>query len=562
MSETFEDDGEYTKEMFSKRWAFSNPRPVFDEDGFSVGLHATSVDFRRIQEECWLKFNRNPQVHTSVRDRVGAVVGKGFGVSSEITEIQEVIDEITYDKRNRLWLKLPKFVARANIEGELFLAFTVHEDGFVEIDFKDPGTLYGGRKGSGIYSHPDKEGFPLAYRFRKKRTGKTYSEEVIPSINIAYFPELASLMGADDLGFDKKLLRDSQSSKRAFKKIGGFYRFIVAWDLGYLTERNVSYLRTVIEWINYYEGLKRYEIDHKKSSGAYAWAFAFEDAKAYRAYLSLSAEEKKETGIGADLTPGSRLVLPPGVKAHCVAPSLPKISDSDTDVLQMVTSGLNSPEDVVTGQSKGTYASVKASRGPMSDRQQQDIEDFDRFLRHEFWAAVFRLRSAVAKFPETFSVKQAVDFIEEGAPEKPVTDGKKKVTDDSSKDPAQESEKIKKPKFKTVKKRPEELIEINYPQSEVVDMAATVSAYLGVKHGSLSDQLGIPLSVVAKKLGFNNYAKLRLQQATEEARYPKLKAAVDQEAQQELAAAKVKGPNDPEQKAGEKPATDKKNQND
>ena len=65
------------------------------------------------------------------------------------------------------------------------------------------------------------------------------------------------------------------------KKLGGYNRFIVAWDRGFLTRRALSYLRTVVEWLNHYETLKKYEIDHKKSCGAYAWTFVFEDVKAF-----------------------------------------------------------------------------------------------------------------------------------------------------------------------------------------------------------------------------------------------------------------------------------------
>jgi len=195
--------------------------------------------------------------------------------------------------------------------------------------------------------------------------------------------------------------------------------------------------------------------------------------------------------------------LPPGMKMTAINPNLPKISEGDTDILHMVTGGLNEPEDVSTGQSKGTLASVKASRGPMSDRISDEISYFDKFLKYDFYASIFFLKSVVSNFPSEFSVREAVGFDKQ------------------------------KPKFKNVKKKPEFLIEVSYPESEINDAESRARAFLGVKHGSTYETLGIPNAVIAKKMGLGNYKKLRLQHATEEEKYPELLPSMDQEGQQE-----------------------------
>jgi len=184
-------------------------------------------------------------------------------------------------------------------------------------------------------------------------------------------------------------------------------------------------------------------------------------------------------------------------------PNLPNISDSDTDILQMVTSGLNEPEDVTTGQSKGTFASVKESRGPMSDRISDEIAYFERFLRYDFWANIFFLKSKIAGFPEFFTVKEAIAF--------------------------KGSEAV----FGNIKKRPEKLIDINFPTSEINDMESRARALFGVKHADLSDTAGLPKSELVKKLGYSNYARLRLQYETEKKKYPDLPITLDAESMQE-----------------------------
>ena len=71
--------------------------------------------------------------------------------------------------------------------------------------------------------------------------------------------------------FDITAQQQSKSRKHAYRPLGSYFRFIVATDKGFITHRATSYLRTILRWLNHYEDLKNYEIDHKKSSGAYTW---------------------------------------------------------------------------------------------------------------------------------------------------------------------------------------------------------------------------------------------------------------------------------------------------
>jgi len=343
----------------------------------------------KLQQECWYLFNKNPQVSTSVRGVSGRITGMGFEATSEIWEIQEVLEDIEYDPRNRLYYYWPRYVARAVVEGELFLVLTCHLDGFIEVDFLDPSAINDskGDENSGIIFHPNKKLFPLFYCIRfTDMNGQEYDEQ-IPSINIARYPDLVGLI-KNHKDFDRSIQKRSIAKqpffgkKRPFHKMGGYYRFVVAWDRGFLTRRAVSYLRTVLEWLNHYELLKKYEIDHKKSCGAYAWVFTFEDVRAFKLWVSLSDEERKKTALMEQIIPGSKLFVPPGMKVDAKNPNLPKISGQDTDIMEMATSGWNEAADVTTGTVKGTYASVNATRGPMSDRTSDEVADFDRFYTH------------------------------------------------------------------------------------------------------------------------------------------------------------------------------------
>jgi len=498
---------------FSVPWQYGDGGLV-DADGFEVtkkGEGNLSEGRLRedLQAECWNKFNKNPQFSTSIRRMAGRIAGFGFETTSEIFKIQQVIDEIELDPRNRLYNFWPKYVARSFVEGELFLVLTLHSNGFVEVDFIDPSSIRSkGTDDSGIIFHPTKTTMPLFY-FVTKSNSDLGDIDLIPSIFIARYPEMEKIAKKHS-DFDLEMTLGSKTNNRKFKRLGGYNRFVVAWDKGYMTRRSVSYLRTTIEWLNHYENLKKYEIDHKKSSGAYLWVFTVTDAKAFRIWLSMSDADKRKTGIMAKKTPGGTLVLPPGIELGVKNPNLTPIKNQDTDILEMVTAGLNEPADVTTGSAKGTFASIKASRGPMSDNISDEIAYFDRWLKHDFWGSVFFLRSSVTSYPKFFKRKEVVEFV-------------------PSLDPEKEPER----KVRNVPYHPERLIDISYPVSEMLDFDTRAKGLLGSKHGPVTETVGVPASEVSKRMGFGGYGRNRLRKATEELRYPKLIYNLDAESIQE-----------------------------
>jgi hypothetical protein len=526
-------DDELLKVSFAVPWQYDSAPGTYDADGFEVEntssytSGAMNLSLEQLHKLCFNKFFDNPQISSSVRRFMGRISGAGFEITSGIRELHARIKLIENDPRNRLYLFYPKFVGRSVIEGELFICLTVHDDGFIEIDFIDPSTV---PADDGILFHPDKALFPLMYRIQNA-DGIGFRQ--IPSIFLAHYPELIEVARKLDK-YDESELAYSRASNGKFASLGGFKRFIVSWDKGFITTRNTSHLRTTLQWINYYENLKKYEIDHKKASGAYLWVITIDDARMFRMWLALTDEDRAKTGILAKKTPGGTLVLPPGMKMEVKNPQLPKISDSDTDIMDMVTSGLDEPEDMTSGRAKGTFASVKATRGPFSDRVADEFDYFEKFLRRDFWGPIFMLMSKVSDFKLMYKIKEAVDF-----------------------DDKQE------PVFEDVLYRAEELIDISMPISEIADPEPKSRAYLGVKHGSMNDTLGIPNSLLAKKIGLvsgpSGYKRLRLRKATEDEQYPELIPTIDAESWQESTEAE---PGRPKPKPGQptpaKPAAKKK----
>ena len=496
---------------FSVPWQYdAGSAKTTDADGAPIASGGTPIlnmSRAELQAECWTKFETNPQVNTAVRDEVGRLTGLGFESTSEIEEIQDVIEKIETDWRNRLYHFWPKYVARHKIEGELFLCLTCHMDGFVEVDFIKPGDV------DDILWHPFKAVMPLFFNIKIKNQKGLIETHQIPSVFIARAPKEMVEIATEDILFDAASQTGSRSADSSFKKLGGYNRFIINLDRGLVTKRATGYLKTILTWLNKYEMLKNWEIDHKRSAGAYLWVITCEDPKKFKKWLAMSDEDKKKTGLTAAKTPGGTLFLPPGFKMEVKNPQLPNISDSDTDIIGMVISGLNANENSIMGVNKGTFASVKESRGPQSDRTADEIAYFSRFLINDFWGNIFFLMNKVIGFPNTFKRREAWSF------------------------------KNGKPVFKYKRRRPEELVDLSFPVSESIDLSARSTALLGSKHGPLNETLGVPGSKLASLMGFGGYGRMRLRHATEKEQYPELIYSMNAESIQEKLEGEPKAPN-------------------
>jgi len=502
-------DDVLTHIAMSSPWQYDPDTNAYrDPDGIT-GLGTSDKDDSSLsravlQENCWLKAQRNPHINTTVKRFAGRLTGHGFEITSDIQQIASAVKEIEYDQRNRLYTYYYKWVIRAMIEGELFLCLTCHKDGSIEVDFIDPVCVQGTFDDTGILFHPTKTTMPLLYNIKYDSTNtdeKLYDEQ-IPSIFMAMYPDELWSVARKCHGYSETLLDNSRDG--SFKKLGGFKRFIVSWDRSWLTKRNVGHIRAILEWVNLYENLKKWEADYKKACSAYVWAFEMEDKAAFRLWLQMSDADRKKTGMAAKKVPGASLIIPPGIKSKVLNPTLPSISDEDRDILMMINAGLDAPEDETTGESRGTFASVKASRPPMVEKTSDEVEYWHKFLRYDLWGNIFFLKEKISSFKNSYFVNEVVGF------------------DDK-----------KKPIKKRIKKSAADLLLITSPISEIGDLESKVKALFGVKHASLKDIAGLPIEELVKRIGFNNYRKLRLDAETEKLNYPELLSVLEAESFQE-----------------------------
>jgi hypothetical protein len=469
-----------------------------------VGDDFSYTGFDELQKRCWAKFHRNPFVFTTVMDTTGRLSGYGFEQNSSYPKADEFMERIWDDPRNMLAQHFSKYIARSVIQGELFFVFTIHKDGFVEVDFLSPTTIKGFKNSSGILTPENKPMFPLMYR-TETVVNMVTTERFIPSINLAYYPELwATLKTHPEWTSVVESKIAGKNGHAKFKDLGGHTQFVVQFDQGLVTSRNVGRAKVALEWLEHYDNIKKWELDHKKSSGAYLWTIKVQDRASFRLWLGMSEDERAKTGLMQKKVPGATVMLPPGFDLVCNNPKLASITNQDDDILRLVSAGLNTAEDQMTGSSSGqTYGGVKMSRGPINDRIQDQVADLQRFMIHGFWRGALFLYSKTGHMPWTTSVNKAYKF------------------------------ENKKPKFKKVAVEAHKTISINFPTSEMGDLDSKVKALLGVKHGAVTQTLGMSNEDIANRLGFQNYHHSRLKAATEESNYPKLLTAEEVEQREE-----------------------------
>lgn len=457
-----------------------------------------SFDRKELNNEAWVKYLTNPYVRRSQDDIAGRITGEDFGFYSREYDIRKWMDEIIYDPRNELYSSWMGYIIRKLTESELFLNLTIHEDdGFVEVDIIEPGLIDGvdtKEKGfvfeGGIVFHPDKQTMPLFYSVKDPVTGNSV---FLPSIYLAYLPKLQTKIDMTRLSrMSGGLIRTNADVTRATKGKLNFGSYVLSWRHGIKEiKRTVSGLRTTFEPLEDYKEAKKWRQDYMKAMSTYFLFYEFEDLKSWLRWVALSDEQKRASGLAQVLSPGDRLFLPPGVKATIQNPQIPSLSGQDEDLLKMISSGMRQPYDMLSGDIKGpTYASIKGSRTPYMDFLSDIREMSKRFFIHDFWKAIFFIKSKFDSNYEYFKYKEVVGYKE------------------------------KKERTESVRYRPEQLIDIIFPKSFNEDMNSLANAMLGSKRGPVSYHLGISKEEIANRLGFTNIYGSWLKTATEKLTYP------------------------------------------
>lgn len=442
--------------------------------------------WRNLQSKCWEQYRSFGPISALINSKADYVTGKSFDIYSDHLKIDPFLRDLIYSYRNRLYQNITGWVIRMIGEGELFLLLAFNDDGKATVRVLEPSRI---GKGSydGLIADPDDITNSLLYEYYNSKS----ASELIPDIRIAFNPTLLKVAQGSSR-FDAKKIQNSKGNNK-FRSIGGFRRFIVHWkNLTGIPEykRDVSALSTTLESINLFWSLLKVQIDTKKSQCKYVNVISFEDTPqgriAYGLWCKLTDDEKKASGITAGYTPGSTLVLMPGMKMDIKSPQLSRLSGENQDILNIAGAGARSPQDLFQGNiGDATYSSLRISRSPLQMEIETLQHKLKNFIKYEFLRSVFYVASKVGDFPAYF-YKDIITNVKDGEGE-----------------------------IETVKVEPCELVNVTFPHIVFDEkFEGKVNAYLGSKHAGLSS-IGISDSKIAEEMGIDDLGRQKRNQILE-----------------------------------------------
>lgn len=456
--------------------------PLADFKGIYSDSKRQPLQWRLIQEKCWELYRTFGPVNASIGSKADYAASKGFGAYSDNLDIDLFLKDLIYSFRNRLYYTVPGWMIRMQGEGELFLLLAFSEEGKVTVRVVEPSRIGSGETDDGLFTDPDDATQTLFYSYNTAS-----GSEIIPDIRIAFEPELAKKASVN-----LKLTEKSKGGSK-FKELGGYRRFILHWkNLTGIPEykRDISVLSTVLESVNLYWNAIKWQLDHKKAQCAYTNVLTFEDSPtgriAWQIWKKMTDAEKAASGLTAQLTPGSTIVLMPGLTYDVKAPQLTKLSGENQDLLNIAGAGARTPQDLWQGDSAGaTHSSLRSSRSPLEMEIENLQYKLGNFFLYEFLRACFHVAAKLKKLPALFD-KEHVESVNDG-----------------------------KPKFKTLQVEPIELVQMEFPTITFEnDIERKANAYLGSQHTGLSS-IGVSDDKIARTLGIDDLSRQKRTQMLE-----------------------------------------------
>lgn len=481
----------------------------------------SDVNWRNLQTLSENKFKTSGPLNRAINLKSDLVASSGFSVYSTVKEINEYIRLIFNHHRNKLYQRVNGWMNRIQTT-ELFILIVLDDTGFPFIRVLEPQNIGQGTTSKGIITDPDD--VPTTLFYEHYVNGE---KELIPDawyiLDQEGFMESFKNLQKSDKKIDEKDIKDITKAKGKFK----YRRFVYHWkNLSGMPEylRDTSAVTTALEWLNLYENMQKWRADYIKALASYAYFFEWNDSPAGRIdamlWAKMPAEDKAKHPLMQPLTPGSRLILPRGLKGKAVNPQLGSLTNTNQDIFLYAGAGVGIPSDIFTGNLDGsTYAAIKSTR-PVFTIEIENLQyKFMLFLRELlricFAAKITYGGSFESLGKEKFKLMDAYDKawdVKRDKNNKPVLDADGNMS------------------IEYIKVEPVEMVGFNFPDVKITtEPQAVANSLMGSKHTGLVG-LGIsPERAVREYFGIDDFEMELRRKAIFEAQHGKLIAGVDAE---------------------------------
>lgn len=490
-------------------------------DASNPTAKASDVNWRDLQSLSENKFKTSGPLNRAINLKSDLVAGSGFSVYSTVKEINEYIRLIFNHHRNKLYQKTNGWMNRIQTT-ELFILIVLDDTGFPFIRVLESQNIGQGSSNKGIITDPDDVTTTLFYEHYING-----EKELIPDawyiLDQEGFIESFKNLQKSDKKIDEKDIKDITKSKGKLK----YRRFVYHWkNLSGMPEylRDTSAVTTALEWLNLYENMQKWRADYTKALASYVYFFEWDDSPAGKIgamlWAKMSAEDKAKHPLMQPLSPGSRLILPQGLKGKTVNPQLSSLTNTNQDMFLYASAGVGIPPDIFTGNLDGsTYASIKSTR-PVFIIEIENLQYKFMLFMKELLRICFAAKLAYGGSFETLG-KEKVKLLA-------TYDKAWDVKRDKNNKPILDTDGNMSIEY--IKVEPVEMVGFNFPDVKVTtEPQAVANSLFGSKHLGLIGVGISPERAVKEFFGIDDFEMELRRKQIFEAQYGKLMPGADAE---------------------------------
>jgi hypothetical protein len=370
----------------------------------SIGTSNDSIrDFttdthRELSRMAWSAVMTNPIAAREIFYKTVFVAGKGLRATSQIPEIQKILDEFWTSTRNKIPYYFPMYINRYNIDGEVFFAlFVEKQSGKVTLRDIEPQEI------TEILYDPDDVAVPVYFRRQYTKTAGAKGASVATETKDIWYRSVDCIQHPQ-LEKEVKLPDNAEKAGDDEKDVD---IFVFHFKNSLLTNRRrgLSTLTNHLPWLREYKDILRMRTGINKARSTFFLDVTMKNATK----LQIQEEARKHK---SPPRPNTCVVHGDDVIYAFMTPNIvgTDVASDLTEIKNMSATGSMLPPDLLGEAGKSNYQNSGRSKFPFVRSMEFQQELWEYALKYGLlwvvvWAAV-----EYGELPETFKVAKKLNI--------------------------------------------------------------------------------------------------------------------------------------------------------
>jgi hypothetical protein len=358
----------------------------------------TTDTHKELSRMAWSAVMTNPIAAREIFYKSVFVAGKGLRCTSQIPEIQKVIDEFWTSTRNKIPYQFPMYINRYNIDGEVFFAlFIDKKTGKVTLRDIEPQEI------TEILFDPDDHATPVYFRRQYTRTkGAKGTTSYIENKDIWY--------KSVDCIQHKQLEKEVQLPDNAEMAAGDDPNvdvFVFHFKNSLLTNRRrgLSTLTNHLPWLREYKDILRARTGINKARSSFFLDITMKGATK----LQIQEEARKHV---SPPRPNTCVVHDDNVTYQFLTPNVQgaDVQSDLTEIKNMSAVGSMLPPDLLGESGKSNYQNSGRSKFPFVRSMEFQQELWEFALKYGIMWVVIWSATEYGELPDSFKVAKKMSI--------------------------------------------------------------------------------------------------------------------------------------------------------